>query len=294
MNQVDASTAKLLIDASAQAYNAFDKSVGAECQCQNVTSPPGFSVAGSWTGVDSVLGSKSVECFGVVFCSNAAPHRYIFAFRGTTSWEDWFDDLRVKLVPFVPHGSTAAPGDALVEHGFLGIYTDRDGNDSMQTQLFALVDQYNASDKPISELYITGHSLGSALSQLFTLDLALARPAVRAINYNYACPRVGNQEFVDLYQQQPAQTDPATRTVRFQNTYDAVPCTPPESQGYGHTSPALLVAFYEDKIDLKASHAIANYQAVLKCATEAPGGVCVGTVGKLTSILASTTTVCEV
>ena len=46
----------------------------------------------------------------------------------------------------------------------------------MQQQLFTLLGEYEASDKPIAQLFITGHSLGSALSELFTLDLALSRP----------------------------------------------------------------------------------------------------------------------
>ena len=38
--------------------------------------------------------------------------------------------------------------------------------------------------------------------------------------------------------------NPATRTLRIQNTYDVVPCAPPELIGYQHVGDAYLVAFY--------------------------------------------------
>ena len=285
MNEINADKALLLIDASIQAYNAFDRAAPAVCQNAKVTPPAGFELVDSWTGVDAIFGAdRTVECYGVVFRSQSSPSTYIFAFRGTDSILDLLDDFGAEQTPFVAYDSKVPVGGAQVESGFFDVYTQTNDKDSMRTQLFALVDKYNASQHPIGQLYITGHSLGAALSQLFSLDLALSRPEVAATNYNYACPRVGNSDFVTLYQQQTGQQNPATRTIRFQNTHDKVPCVPLEAMGYGHTSPALLVAFYKqtwDGIDLDFivhDHSVVNYQAVLRCAASSPGGVCKGEV----------------
>jgi triacylglycerol lipase len=304
INEIDAGRALLLIDASIQAYNAFNSKQPAVCQTAKVTPPDGYELVDSWTGVDAIFGEdRTIECCGVVFRSLSAPFTYIFAFRGTASILDLLDDLGAEKRPFVPYKSTAPVGGAEVEAGFYDIYSETNNNQSMQAQLFSLIDKYNASEHPIGQLLITGHSLGSALSQLFTLDLALSRPDVKATNYNYACPRVGNAEFVTLYLQQPAQRNAETRTIRIQNTYDRVPCVPPELLGYSHTSPAVLVAFYKstwDGIDLDFivhDHSAVNYQAVLECAASSAGGVCLGKVEgdgyPLTSQQPKTSAICS-
>ena len=38
------------------------------------------------------------------------------------------------------------------------------GTSSMQSQVFAKLDEFNASDKPVGKLLITGHSLATRLS----------------------------------------------------------------------------------------------------------------------------------
>ena len=100
---------------------------------------------------------------------------------------DLIDDLGTRRNTGVP-----------VASGFCDVYSEA-GPDtpSMQAQVISLLDKYRASDQPIGRLYITGYSLASALSELFTLDLA--RPDVKvASNDNFACPRGGNAEFVNF------------------------------------------------------------------------------------------------
>jgi hypothetical protein len=279
---IDAGTALLLIGSSVQAYNAFDRSSPSAFQRDRVTPPDGYEVVESWTGVDSLFGhDKTVECYGIVLRSLTAPYAYVFAFRGTDSPEDLLDDFGIDKTAFVPYAASATVSAHVeVEEGFATVYRERSGGtESMQSQLFSLLRKYQASDRPIEQLYITGHSLGSALSQLFTLDLALGMPEITALNYNFACPRVGNAAFVKLYQRQAAQQNAATRTIRIQNTFDRVPCVPPESLGYHHTPDAYLIAFYRDSwIDPKFivdNHSAVHYQAVLRSAFSAPDGYCV-------------------
>lgn len=268
----------LLIDASIQAYRAFDHKPPAKA-------PPGYVILDTWSGVDSVFSDdRTVEIYGIVFRSIATPYRYVFSFRGTASLLDIIDDLGVEKKPFTPiDRSVSIPAGVKVESGFCDIYTEDDGAmPSMQQQVFELLDRYAASkDHPIQELWITGHSLGAALCELFSLDVALSRPKISASIVNFACPRVGNAEFVAFYEQQAAEQNPASRTLRVQNVYDRVPCVPLESMGYQHVSDAFLIAFHKHGVlplDLEFivhNHASANYQAVLQCAAANPEKVCV-------------------
>ncbi len=275
----------LLIDASIQAYRAFGGTPAP-------AAPDGYEIVDTWKGVDAAFGKdKRAEIYGLVLRSRTAPHRYVFAFRGTASYSDLIDDLGVERRQFAPAGPTAptepanvphVPADVLVHGGFWDIYTTRDGDTpAMQQQVFKLLDGYVASDKPVHELWITGHSLGAALSTLFALDVALSRPEIAASHVNFASPRVGNATFVEFYQQQAAQRDDARRTLRVQNVLDWVPDLPPQDCGYRHVSEVTLIEFRKhemvslDPDFIVHRHAAANYQAVVQCAAASPSGVCV-------------------
>ncbi|MCU7846413.1 MAG: lipase family protein [Candidatus Thiodiazotropha sp. (ex Lucinoma kastoroae)] len=276
IRKVNASLVGLLIDCCIQAYNAFIGNDVSQCVRTRVTPPEGFELLDCWSGVDAVFGrDKTVEIYGLVFRSTTVPWRYIFAFRGTDSALDMLDDCAVEPQKFVPFNSDiGVPADVWVESGFNDIYKSGDGTVApMQRQLFALIDKYQASTKSISEIYITGHSLGAALSQLFTLDLALSRPTIPTANINFASPRVGNGAFVSFFEENSPYP-----ILRVQNTYDAVPHLPPTELGFEHMPSVYLIAFYSTdmlgKIDLKASHSSINYKAVIKCAGESDEGVC--------------------
>lgn len=274
----------LLIDASVQAYRAFNTPA-------LVVAPVGYEMLTTWQGVDALFGKdRHVETYGIVFRSLETPNRYVFAFRGTASREDFGVDLGCLPHAFVPFGPSGpgpgstvpdVPAEIRVEAGFWDAYTTAQGViSSMQQQAFTLLDHYAAAD-PAIELWITGHSLGAALSTLFALDVALCRPAIKASHVNFASPRVGNEAFVEFYQRQAAQQDAATRTLRVQNVLDVVPDLPPEALGYRHVSDVMLIEFRRHEplpLDLEHivhCHAAANYQAVLQCAAGSPGGVCV-------------------
>ncbi|MGH9277778.1 MAG: lipase family protein [Acidimicrobiales bacterium] len=279
MTTIDPVLGPLLLDASIQAYYAYDEHNPSRCRPDAVCPPDGYELVDCWTGVDTVFSwLAQVECFGVVFRSKATPHTYVFAFRGTYSILDALEDLAsLGQAPFVPLRSQAGPDDIEVGSGFWSIYsTGTSPGPSMQQQVFALLDKYQASGEPIARLLIAGHSLGGALCQLFALDVALSPYANLApVVYTYAGPRVGNPAFARVYDEHIGVT------VRVQNTYDIVPCTPPESLGYQHAGDAYLMAFYNadagwlDPYAKLYDHQALNYQAVLACALASPGGVCV-------------------
>ena len=269
---IDRTQALLLVESSLQAYNVMDEEDTSICHLENVTAPLDYEVVDCWTGVDQVFNDfEQIESYGVVFRTHQSPYKYIFAFRGTHTLQDLLEDFSFNLTNFTPYSAkTPIPPQVQVESGFYGIYTDIDPDrtiNSMQQQLFALINKYQTSTKPIDQLYITGHSLGAAISQLFTLDLVLSMPQIKVSNYNYASPRVGNNDFVDFYEEQITRNTSHTPTIRIQNVRDQVPCMPLVEEGYQHLSYAYLVDFYkEDWLDLDfivENHSILNYKKVL-------------------------------
>lgn len=288
--QIDPALTLLLMEASLQAYNAYDGDHPARCVSNAVTAPAGWDFVECFTGVDSVFFKEEqrVESFGVVFRSKTAPYTYIFAFRGTVALLDAIEDAAFfeGKDTFLPFGATRPPDPgAAVASGFWSIYTESTSQvTSMQAQVFALLAKYQASARPASRLLVTGHSLGSALAVLFSLDLAFSQyRSLPAPHVNFACPRVGNAPFARLYDGQPQQQSLATRTVRVQNTYDLVPCGPPTwwPFEYRHVTDAFLIAFYNKNagwLDPRAKfydHQAFNYQAVLACAFKNKARVCV-------------------
>jgi triacylglycerol lipase len=249
--QVDVNPALTLAlaQASVAAYADFEG--------KPVVPPNGYAFVDRWTGwASSILGGRE-ERFGVVFRSIASPYTFIFACRGTDSDLDVWNDLFAETTPFVPINIARTPQPpAYVSAGFFGIYTGIGGSmqKSMQQQLFTLLNKWS-----VDFFYITGHSLGAALSSLFTLDVRLSTPALRPTNMNFASPMVGTQRWAQVYAQQGAPT------TRVYNYYDYAPDLPP-LPNYTHVGTPFQTAFYEYQEwypHLLERHRILNLQIVL-------------------------------
>jgi hypothetical protein len=246
-----------LAQASLAAYADFDGGMP-------VIWPADYQLVDRWTGWDASIFGGREERFGLVFKSMAQPKTFIFAFRGTDSdldaWEDaWFITTR-----FHPHQNTVSP-TPYVSSGFYGIYDSKGGSmkQSMRQQLFSLIDKY----QPLT-IYVTGHSLGGALSQLFTLDLAVSAPQIWAKNMNFASPMVGTHDWKKAYEGQAAQKDPARQTVRIYNTYDWAPSVPPSLFNYTHVGVPFRTTFHVKgepwwNPHLIARHSIMNLETML-------------------------------
>ena len=227
-----------------------------------VVPPTNYRYVTDWNGWDGSIFGGKVEKFGVLFQSALVPTTFIFAFRGTDSDLDAWEDLFVETTAFVPYRGHVAPVP-YVSAGFYGIYNARGGGmaQSMRQQLFSLLAQHRPQ-----KIYITGHSLGAALSQLFTLDVSVSSPDLWAANMNFASPRVGKTGWRTVYEAQPAQRDPARKTIRVYNYYDFAPTVPPELIGYEHVGTPFRTSFkVKDAwvVHLDARHSILNLQTVL-------------------------------
>lgn len=199
------------------------------------TSPRGYDQIDAWTGWDAFLFTGSEENYGLVFQAIDDPGIFIFAFRGTDSDMDAYEDVHFLTRDFVPSRGGISPAPR-VASGFYGIYDGKGGgmSQSMREQLFALIDQYQPQ-----QVYVTGHSLGAALSQLFSLDLAISQP-IASTNINFSSPMVGTSSWQAAYNGAIA----ASASIRVYNYWDYVPSLPPSDFGYDAVGTGFRTAFY--------------------------------------------------
>lgn len=113
-----------------------------------------------------------------------------------------------------------------VHEGFLEAYT------SVRSEVLRLLETAMAGDQEPWTLYITGHSLGAALSTLCSFDCArrtwrggAVRPHI--VHYNYGSPRVGNKAFAEEFDRL------VPNAWRVANSNDAVTLVP-RMLGYCH------------------------------------------------------------
>jgi len=200
-----------------------------------ITPPQNYTQVDGWTGWDAFLETGSEEKYGLVFQSQQDPGTFIFAFRGTDSDLDAWEDLHFLTTDFVPTKGSINPTPR-VSSGFYGIYDSVGGSmtQSMRQQLFTLIAKYQPQ-----QIYVTGHSLGAALCQLFSLDLAVSQP-IASTNINFASPMVGTDSWQTAY----ASKISTSNSIRVYNYWDYVPSLPPDKFGYRSVGNGFLTAFY--------------------------------------------------
>ncbi|GJP43027.1 hypothetical protein CLOM_g2533 [Closterium sp. NIES-68] len=187
--------------------------------------------------------------------------RVVVAFRGTeqTKLKDLLTDISLSPSSLDPERTSSGDfdQDVMVHGGFLAAYdsvrarlrslialiTDPDRSAPLTAQSDAAATDADAdADSSIHSadslsgsdtwrVYLTGHSLGGALSTLFAYELSQSN-LVRDRNihltmYNYGSPRVGNAAFVARFNAHVADS------WRIVNRSDIIP-TVPKLMGYRH------------------------------------------------------------
>lgn len=279
VNNVNDTSALLLAECAFKAYKTDAPPIA----------PDGYRFIQYWWGRNPFyfrIGDD--EKFGVIFQNTLRESEYIFAFKGTVTDYDWLEDARFLFKSdfnyyngnsLDPEGSVNYSGDVKVAYGFNAIYTTqtKNGHGSMQQQLFDFIQNNN-----VTSLGITGHSLGSALAELFTLDLnhyLLQNPerSLPYLHYNFACPRVGNASFANTYNVLEQSKMPTLRLVNYK---DEVPCLPTNLFDYYHGPDYFMFAFEWDVSEghklrhpievVETRHSMYNYWQVLKEVIFAP------------------------
>lgn len=273
---LDPNTADLLGQASALAYTDFSNTKNPNYTPPAIAFSDGssFNFLQRFTGFDDVVwGSGEEERYGLVYQWSAQSDIYLIAFRGTSSVYDMILDLEsATTTPFSPYNNPGNfPSDAHVGDGFYKIYSTKNQSmpATMQQQLFELI---NNLPTPASQIVITGHSLGSALATLFSLDMAVSLPKVSIANINFASPRVGTANWQTAYNQTYGLQN---STIEIRNSYDLVPKVPPEAwpfdfKNVGNVFPVSFSVkdYHIDFSEMVLSwHALTNYQYVVNRAT---------------------------
>lgn len=156
---------------------------------------------------NSVRYSFSNLLMGYGLCATDNSHGLI-VLRGTVSLNEWLNNMNYQLVPF----NFADEQHGRVHNGFRDIYK------GIRGAFYKLFQEFD-DDMPV---YLVGHSLGGAVSQLAALDLCLRHPerAEQLQVYAFASPRAGNSTFAEAYNQY-VQT-----SYRIVNMCDVVPFVP--------------------------------------------------------------------
>jgi len=185
---------------------------------------------------------------------NHTMKRIAVVFRGSTALEDFVIDATLQPSDFKVDGpESAAPPLGKVHSGFYKyLYSNTqvgsDGRDISKSEaimgkLHELFGQYKDY-----KLYVTGHSLGAALSTLFAFRAADNNgiPNKPVINVSFASPFVGDQKFRTEFQKREVLG--LVRHLRVSNEDDIVPLVPfsslplPVPMAYKHTG--LNVSLY--------------------------------------------------
>jgi triacylglycerol lipase len=169
-------------------------------------------------------------------------------FRGTVTPREWIFDANIKMQAY------RLTNFGKVSDGFQNIY--RRCRESFIKPLDGL-----DSDFP---LFISGHSLGGALSLLSLPDVIQSTHFKSPTLYNFGCPRVGDAIFGRAYDSLPDQ-----KTFRVVNTSDLVTSIPLPveipvlpSGYYTHVGQPVDFAFQGNSLGL--NHTMDTYIAELE------------------------------
>ncbi|SOB74420.1 class 3 lipase [Cedratvirus lausannensis] len=196
---------------------------------------------------------------GALYLDEEKNEAYL-VFRGTTNYTETIIDLEFHQTEFyqktfpldfelVPSGGSSRSElvseeekefPPLVHCGFYKIYSYL--SQKVNLALHAL---------PVEKIYLSGHSMGAALALLF----AYALPSEYQKHvYLFACPRVGNHEFVQ-------KVEESTEVLyNVQNEPDVVPQLPaPITLGYAYSSPGRICIFRKVKSTLVDNHHAETY-----------------------------------
>jgi hypothetical protein len=251
--------------------------------------PAGYRLA-AWVQMrDFIILPTGPIFYGFVAQNIANPTQFVLAIRGTQTPEEWWDDLTsIFQTPFeVPNcGSvalgfdriyqtleiverpTGAPGAAVAARSLKPVGSFAAQASSLVRRLSQTAAPRAAGVPATASIAVVGHSLGSALATLYTMENAKGDQIHNPILCTFASPRVGDANFVAAF-----STLPLT-SWRIVNEPDIVPKQPPELVGFRHIG---VEQKYDSSTTAKASlacwHAMATYLSLLD-ATRKPDPDC--------------------
>ena len=213
------------------AYALYDISKNTtKALCKNILplpNPPTFTHQLPVQGISPIDGHLLIYAY--IFW-NKKHSKVVFSFAGTASLSQVQSDLEIKQV--APTLLNGYKDGVLVHEGFYDIYI------SIRTILW---NWWNDNKSWVKTFYITGHSLGGALSNICAYDFAQVFKELKCFNkfpacnsqtgsnkiknlpiqYSFAAPRTGNVLFSDIFNKR------LKTTIRVNNTEDIITELPP-------------------------------------------------------------------
>jgi Lipase (class 3) len=243
------------------AYTMFRNPQGGDALRPEPAGIPAGYELGAWIHMsDFILDVEDPKFYGIVVHRLDDVDSRIIGIRGTEGAIEWIDDAAAVPVPF-----RQVPTAGRVACGFDKIYSTLkvvkrnlpgaparaaaaapetfSGSFAQQLEQLAISREVERgvaapSDRvarPRRPTIVTGHSLGAALATLFVMENDARRKFDVSSLCTFASPRVGNMEFVRLFNQLPIDS------WRIVNIRDVVPKLPPYIPGvldYGHVDMA--------------------------------------------------------
>ncbi|CAL2225459.1 unnamed protein product [Prunus armeniaca] len=187
------------------------------------------------------LDNATTDTQVAIWCDSSRK-RLVIAFRGTEQarWKDLRTDLMLAPAGLNPERIGGDFKEEVQVHsGFLSAY------DSVRIRIISLmklaIGYIDDLAEPLHKwhVYVTGHSLGGALSTLLALELSSSQLAKRGVisvtMYNFGSPRVGNKKFAEVYNEKVKDS------WRVVNHRDIIP-TVPRLMGYCHVAQPVYLA----------------------------------------------------
>lgn len=165
-----------------------------------------------WNSSDTVSSDTTVS-YG--FLATSSTGELVAVLRGTDTTIEWVDDAKFALV-----SNPIKNSSGYTEYGFSKIYSSlRMGTATSATPVVSAI-ATQATAGAIQSVTVTGHSLGGALCELLTLDVAHNTKITAPVAYSFASPRVGTSGFQSDY------NNTVATSYRVYNTKDIVPDVP--------------------------------------------------------------------
>jgi predicted lipase len=202
---------------------------------------------GAWIQMsDFFLDTEKSEFYGIVAHKKTDPQTRVIAIRGTEGKIEWLDDMDAVPIPFhqvpsagrvaggfdriyktlkvvkrqIPGSQGAEAADAVPET-FTGSFGDQLEQLALSREAESRTEKVPGLARPLRTTVVAGHSLGGALTTLFVMENDSKRKFDITTLYTFASPRVGNLEFVHLFNNLPIES------WRIVNPHDIVPKLPP-------------------------------------------------------------------
>jgi hypothetical protein len=176
---------------------------------------------------------------GFVATSKDGKNAYLI-FRGTVTKQEFLKDAKIALQPYI------SPNWGYVALGFLEVYL------ACRESFIKVL----AGLKPEMNFYISGHSLGGALSVLAFPDVVKTTSFKTPTLYNFGCPRVGDNGFVTAFNAIPS------KVFRVVNSSDLVTTIPPPAPIY-YSHVDTPVEFNQQLNNVGLNHSMDTYIAAL-------------------------------